>query len=368
MIRISPLSAAPLGRRLGRALRAAALVLPLALPLGLSPLAHAESVAPAGDGALAPIPEGSAFTATLSLRVDDREAALQKAIALTRAHKGWFASLSTDRVSLRVPVEEARALVEELRAQGEVFERSFESQDLRAQRADLESRLKARKKVLEQYMAVLGSASAHSVVAVEQEIIRVVSEIEGIEGQLRVIDDRSSIARVDVGFVYRDRAAPLRDGTSSFAWLNTMNMADLLGDLQGGARASRSRCSPATPDGFSAYRKKSRFQAVSPDDVIYRVRAEKNKPKAELTFWKEALRQRMVDAGYRLIREDKIESGGQEGYLIELSGANGPKDQTYLIALYVRGGRLIVAEATGEARELGARRAALVAAMQQLGL
>ena len=128
-------------------LRWAALALALHLPVvaQAAPAAApaSSSTSAAAEGALAPIPEGSAFTATLALRVDDREAALQKAIALTRAHKGWFASLSDDRVSLRVPVGEARALVEELRGQGEVFERSFESQDLRAQRAELESRLKA---------------------------------------------------------------------------------------------------------------------------------------------------------------------------------------------------------------------------------
>ena len=353
-------------------LRWAALALALHLPVvaQAAPAAApaASSTSAAAAGALAPIPEGSAFTATLALRVDDREAALQKAIALTRAHKGWFASLSDDRVSLRVPVGEARALVEELRGQGEVFERSFESQDLRAQRAELESRLKARNTVLGQYMAVLSTASAASVVAVEQEITRVVAEIEGIEGQLRVIDDRAGIARVDVGFVYRDRAAPLRDGTSSFAWLNQMNMADLLGDLQQGRRASRSGCRPTAPEGFAPFRKPGRFQAVSADDVIYRVRAHKNKPKAELAFWREALRQRMIDAGYRLVGEQKIESDGQEGYLIELAGANGPKDQAYLIGLYVRGGRLITVEATGEANEMAAQRAAVVKAMQQLGL
>jgi hypothetical protein len=55
-----------------------------------------------------------------------------------------------------------------------------------------------------------------------------VAEIETLKGQLRHLQDRIALARVEVRFEYRDRSAPVPDGSSSFAWLNTMNLIDLL--------------------------------------------------------------------------------------------------------------------------------------------
>lgn len=328
----------------------------------------ADGPAAPAEPALADIPPDSSFTASVSLRVSDREAALQRAVALTQARGGWFASLQTDRVSLRVPTAEARGLVEALRAEGEVFDRSFQTADLSAERTELDSRLKARRSVLDRYMEVLGSAGPESVVAVEREITRVVAEIEGIQGRLRLLDDRAAYAHVDVGFVFRERRAPSRSGGSSFPWLRHMNMGDLMVDLAAGRRADRSHARPAVPDGFSPFKRPARFQAVSADDVIYRVRSVRNQPAAELAFWREALRTRQAEAGYRILAESKVESDGVEGYLIEMSGANGERDQGYLVAIFVVGRRIVIAEATGEAERLGARRAAIVAAMQQLGL
>ena len=64
-----------------------------------APEAPAAPEAPtAAEAAPADIPAGSAFTASLSLRVDDREKALQRAVELTRERGGWFASLQSDRV------------------------------------------------------------------------------------------------------------------------------------------------------------------------------------------------------------------------------------------------------------------------------
>ena len=337
-------------------------------PIGLAAADEAPAPPPEPASASADIPGDTAFDASLSLRVNDREAALQKAIQLAKERGGWFASLQTDAVSLRVPTQSARGLVEALRGEGEVFDRSFQTADLSAERTELESQLKARRSVLDRYMEVLSSASSESVVAVEHEITRVVAEIEGIEGRLRVLDDRAAFAHVDVGFVFRERRAPTRDGRSSFPWLRGMNMGDLMVDLASGRRAARSHAKPTAPDGFSVFKGKGRFQAVSADDVIYRVRSVKNKPAADLGFWREALRTRQTEAGYRVVSDGKIESDGVEGYLIEMSGAMGARDQSYLVGIYVVGRRIIIVEATGEGDRLAKQRAGIVAAMQQLGL
>jgi hypothetical protein len=307
--------------------------------------------------------------ASLVVRVNDRDAAAQAMVDTAQGLGGWFSNLSENAVTVRVPVDSADLFLGQAQTLGEVVDRSFSRSDMGPQKADVESRLKARREVLERYLGVLADASPKAVVQVEREITRVVSEIEGLEGQKRVLEDRTRFAEVTVGFRFRARRAPRRDGSSSFAWLNTVNVADMLDDMETGFRAPWSRAVAPTPAGFAPFKRQSRFQAVSPDDVAYRVRSARNKPTADLTFWSEALKSRMVAAGYHVISEQAVTAvTGQPGAVLELGAANGEQDQTYLVAIFVRGRHLVIAEATGEAERFRARRGAILAAVSGLEL
>ncbi len=319
--------------------------------------------APASESPVVLPQTWTAITAGLTLQVDDRAEALDAAVALAQSHGGWFAELGTDRVSLRVPTEAARVVVESLRDTGDLVHRTFDSSDLSAVAVDLESRLRARRDILVRYEAVLDTASPKSIVAVERQITNVVAEIERIEGKLRVLRDQSNYARIDVSLRFRERRAPRRDGSSSFAWLNTMNVADMLRQFEWGQRASKSGASVPIPDGFAAWKKRGRYQAVSPDEVLFRVRTARNKPQADLGYWREALRNRMSDAGYAIVSEADIQASGHEGVLLELGAANGEQDQTYIVAVFVSGRTLVIAEATAEATRMRARRDAVVTAI-----
>jgi len=336
----------------------------LLLALGLSmAAASAEEAAPVAPAVEEARRNTTAITAGLVLSVDDRSATLDEAIALARSKGGWFAELGTDRVQLRVPAADARALVDELRGLGDLVDRSFTSRDLTAEVVDIESRLKARREILARYEAVLAEASPKAIVSVERQITGVVAEIERLEGRLRVLTDQADHARIDLSLRFRERRAPTRDGSSSFAWLNTMNVADLLRDFEYGWRARRSGARVPVPEGFAPWRRTGRFQAVSPDDVVFRVRTAKNKPRADLGYWQEALRNRMTDAGYKLLSESEVKAGDHPGVLLELGAASGEQDQIYLVAVFVDGRKLVIAEASGEATRFRPRKDAVVAAI-----
>ena len=333
------------------------LLLLLALA-GAAPLAHAETEPVT---AAAPKP-ADRVVATLTVQVFDRDAAREAAI--TRANKagGWFASLTDESVRLRVPVAEARTVIEDLRALGRVIDRGYQVEDLSGQVGDLEARLNGRQQVLSQYMEVLATASPKAVVTVEREISRVITEIEGIQGQLRLLQDQSSYADITVSFAFRDRSAPIRDGSSSFDWLNALNLADLLADFHQGYRSDvhLRGATGLTPEGFAPYKKRGHgVRAVSPDDVLFRIRGWKNKPAADLAFWSEAMETRMKEAGYRVLSTSTI----GERTLLELGAANGQQDWTYLVGLSVEGKRITVVEAAGEARHFAERKDQIVAAM-----
>ena len=120
------------------------------------------------------------------------------------------------------------------------------------------------------------------------------------------------------------------------------------------------------PTGFAAYRGENPFRAVSHDGVMYRVRNAKNKPFAGLPFWKTALKKHMTDSGYRFISESEISSGNLTGYMLELTAPVGDKDYTYLIALFVKGDTLLIAEASGEISHFKNYRSSITDAIKKI--
>lgn len=303
----------------------------------------------------------------VTVQVDDRENAIRTVITQAGAAGGWFSNLSDDAVTVQVPVDKAATFIEGAKALGVVVDRSWGVQEYDTELIDLNARLSSRNAVLERYLEILGTTNADSVVAVERQITTTVAEIEQIQGRIHQLDHLSAYARLTWNFRFRDRAAPVRDGTSSFAWINTLNLADLQDAFRSGQLLHHTGGAQVpSPDGFAPGRHHAHTFAVSPDDIVFRVRTAKNKPVADLAFCKEAMRTRMKDAGYHVVGESDIAAGALPGALIELSAPDGQQDDTYLIAIFVDGKRILVAEAAGEAGRFQARREAILAAIRSI--
>jgi hypothetical protein len=151
----------------------------------------------------------------------------------------------------------------------------------------------------------------------------------------------------------------------AFPWLT----AALLGTLAAGGAA----CHPAAPEGFGQYPRGSVFasplRTASPDGVLFTVRTEKNKPKADLSFWREALKTRMSQAGYRVIADTACSMHGSPGALVKLAAPVGNQDYFYWIAFTLSGSGqdILVAEAAGESKRFLARQEAILKAMEASG-
>lgn len=114
-------------------------------------------------------------------------------------------------------------------------------------------------------------------------------------------------------------------------------------------------CSPYAanaPAGFATFEEGPDFRSASHDGVLFRVRAEDNEPKAELPFWKEALKERMDAAGYVVLGDEEVEAGGRKGYLLKLAAPVGTVDYAYWVAIFVHDDDIIIAEATSPATVL----------------
>jgi hypothetical protein len=123
-----------------------------------------------------------------------------------------------------------------------------------------------------------------------------------------------------------------------------------------------------SPSGFAAYESRCTFKAVSPDGVIFRVRSVKNKPKAQLPFWNEAVITRMKNAGYTLVDTSSISVQGHQTSITELAAPLGTEDHSYLIAVIYGPKRLTIVEAACEVSKFQKRKPDIIEAIKKIRL
>jgi hypothetical protein len=169
----------------------------------------------------------TAISSSMVLKVSDRNKTADTLIEESEKLGGYFSSRTDDMVTLKIPTAGAKAFIAETEKLGKVVDRSFAANDVGGHLRELRTLLKSRQQVFQRYFAVLNSASQNTIVQVEAQMTQLVQEIEGLKGQIRLIQHQLQFAEVVVRFEFRDRRAPSRDGNSSFQWLNTVNIADL---------------------------------------------------------------------------------------------------------------------------------------------
>ena len=301
---------------------------------------------------------------SLTVKVTQRDDAADAIIANAREAGGWFSNLAGDHITLRVPAAHVEPLMEYSAGLGVLTDRQISRSDRSQELSQARAKLATREEMLEQYMAVLEAASAKAVVTVEREVTRLVSEIENLKGRIRYLEDQVNYGTVTVWFQFRDRSAPVSDGSSSFAWLNSLNLVDVVGEFRWlGGKGNTATYLVEPPAGFAPYKAKKAYRAVSPDGVVFRVRAAEHEPEADLEFWKEAMQKRMVEAGYNVQTQAEVSAGAVPGTLLELTAPYGTDDYSYLLAVFPVGKELVIVEAAGEVATFGERREAIMEAI-----
>jgi len=117
------------------------------------------------------------------------------------------------------------------------------------------------------------------------------------------------------------------------------------------------------PEGFATYKGGESFRAVSPGHIVYRVRTVANDPYAGFDFWREALPERMKNAGYRIIADSVVVCAKDKALLLEMAAPVEQSDYTYLVMMMVGEKRILIAEAAGEFTEVQGRKTEIVGAL-----
>ncbi|MCX7624231.1 MAG: DUF4349 domain-containing protein [Thermomicrobium sp.] len=107
-------------------------------------------------------------------------------------------------VVIAVPVERVTAVIEQIRSLPvvrAVVGSSYRERDVTDQVLDLEARLTAARRTEERYLALLERAErVQDMLRIEEELRRIRSEIERLEGQRRWLAERRRMARIAIAF------------------------------------------------------------------------------------------------------------------------------------------------------------------------
>lgn len=161
-----------------------------------------------------------ARTASLSIVVKDFAVARTVLDAILVRHRSYTAEMTVNttegmartlQASLRVPVTEFAAAMNELNALGRVENENQSGEEVTQQHADLVARLKNSRETEQRLRSILQERTGKisDVLEVEQEIARVRGEIERMEAQQKSLEHRVDFAEVNltVADVYQAQLA-----------------------------------------------------------------------------------------------------------------------------------------------------------------
>lgn len=148
---------------------------------------------------------------SLTLAVDGekaREQVREVGRAVAEEMGGYLASSSNNHVTLRVPSDQLEVAMERMSGgPGEVTRREIVAQDVTDQHLDLEVRITNAQRLQRRLRELIDRADDVKVILdLERELARVTTELERYEQQMRMLEERISLATLHI--TLEDRVSP----------------------------------------------------------------------------------------------------------------------------------------------------------------
>jgi regulator of replication initiation timing len=136
---------------------------------------------------------------------------------------GYLLYKSSDRVIFRFPYTDVGRLRGFLESIADtVVELSLEAQDLRESILGIQSGIRSREEILEQNLRYIDQTDVEGTLAIEQEVMQLLTEIEQLKGKLRKLTVDRAYALAQVNLQILGQSLPT-DIPSSFGWINTID-------------------------------------------------------------------------------------------------------------------------------------------------
>jgi len=263
---------------------------------------------------------------------------------------GYFTWKSDESVRLRVPDEAVPGFKSFLEGMSEALIRFDQSTaDLREELTRSRSALEAREEVLAKNLEYLSTSDVEGTLELEQEIRRLMSEIDSYRGLLRRLEHDRAMALIQVALSFQQSTVPT-GRPSNFAWINSVDFYSFMNvPLRKSVGLSFGRRSIVLPENFALVDRSPDFLAVSPEGVRLRMTDTENYPEQSADFWFESLSNELEERGYRHVDIDVIpEWGGESPFVYGLWAVPwGNEDYLFLTGLRLRGSKIEILEMAG---------------------
>lgn len=171
------------------------------------------------------------YTAHFQLSVFEVEKSQVAAKALASELGGFIAQQTQSTITIRVPAPRFEEAVSKIEHMGKVLARQLQALDVGEEYRDLGLRLKTLEAVRSRLEQLLARATnVKEALEVEQQLGRVLQEIELLKGKLRSLDDRIAYSTLTLDFA--PIAQPQLDQSTvfrlPFPWLEELGVHNLL--------------------------------------------------------------------------------------------------------------------------------------------
>lgn len=285
------------------------------------------------------------------LMVEDRKESADAISSWAESRGGYYTIKSLDRLTLRLPDEHLEELSGFLAGvSSEILDYSQNAYDLRENIMMNRSALEAREELLERNLEYLDQSDLQGTLTLEQEIRRLMQEIDALKGSLRNLENNSVYARVDLYISFKNQAVP-EGRPSRFDWINSVGFYDFMQSSQYGQERGRRGPALPLPEGFALSGERPWYRAVSPEGVQIRLKSVANYPEQTQDFWSKALFTTLEGLGYISLNDQRDYSPDDEtAFQIRRWGVPyGRRDYIYLTGLRLNRGKLEILEIAGEA-------------------
>ena len=171
------------------------------------------------------------YAGTFTVVTGDVVYAMDRTRALAEEMDGYLQKMSGNAIVIRVPAAKFHIAAARLADIGTVTHRDITAQDVTEQHVDLEIRLKNAQAMADRLRKLVEQAiDVKAALLVEQELTRVMTEIERLEGQLKGLESRVAYATLTVTFQPLRHAAPTPalEVKLPFLWLHGLGLDNLL--------------------------------------------------------------------------------------------------------------------------------------------
>ncbi len=174
------------------------------------------------------------YTARFALLVSNSKDSLTTFLSRVEDLGGHMEKRSRTSLTVRVPAETFEPLLDELRALGKVTREHVDAVDVTSRFRDTTIRLETAEKSRQRLLEILAKAEkTEDILKIEEQIRRLVTEIETLKAELRTLSDRIAYSTISVDFQQNApevRQTPRSVG-SPFHWINRVGNEHTLSDF-----------------------------------------------------------------------------------------------------------------------------------------